>query len=144
MTQKRSPRRRGRPKLAGKMVRRPIMLTLRSGKDDDLIEWFSNIPSRQRARYIERALRMSCTTDFDDSSSDDSSDYGTLINLLNLRESVDSDLLGWLGSIPTGEHARYIKTALRQGGATFKEELSQDEAEELIDNNFFDDLLDGF
>ncbi len=144
MTQKRSSRGRGRPKLAGKMVRLPIMLTLRSGKDDDLIEWFSNIPSRQRARVVSRALRMSCTTDFDDSSSDDSSDYGVLINLLNLRESIDSDLLGWLKNIPAGEHARYIKTALRQGGATFKEELSQDEPLEFIDNNAFDDLLDGF
>ena len=37
---------------------------------------------------------------------------------ITLYEGDDDDLIDWFDSIPDGKRASYIKTALRQGGAS--------------------------
>ena len=125
-----SHKKRGRPKLTGNQVRLVTTLTLREGKDDDLIEWFSDIPTGQRASEIERALRKSICEK-------------SLLDLLNLRQGIDDDLLGWFEKIPADEHAQYVRTALRQGGVTFKEETVSTSVDSLLDDDAFAGLLDG-
>lgn len=48
---------RGRPARPEREVRVVVHLRLREGEDDDLIAFFVNTPSRQRARRLKLALR---------------------------------------------------------------------------------------
>lgn len=47
----------GRPRLDVNVYRFHINLTLRKGEDDDLITFFSTIPSRRRVAAVKMALR---------------------------------------------------------------------------------------
>ena len=58
---------------------------------------------------------------------------------ITLYEGADDDLIDWFDSIPTGKRASYIKTALRQGGASAENE--EEEFEEFISDDLLDDLL---
>ena len=45
------------PKLECEVVTLTIRLSLRSGRDDDLIEWFASLGPRTRAKAVATALR---------------------------------------------------------------------------------------
>lgn len=60
---------------------------------------------------------------------------------LTLYEGIDDDLINWFDSIPKGEIANSIKTALRQGGITLEQE--DENVEDLISDDAFADFLDG-
>lgn len=60
--------------------------------------------------------------------------------MLTLYEGIDDDLIAWFDSIPTGELALTIKTALRQGGITLKQE--EQLSEDLMSDDAFADFLD--
>lgn len=49
---------RGRPPLPNPPIQIRLTLTLHSGIDDDLIEWFESIPNGQKALTIKIALRQ--------------------------------------------------------------------------------------
>jgi len=51
------PGRRGRPVLACKVFTIHITLNLREGEDNDLLRFFTNLPSRRRAAALKAALR---------------------------------------------------------------------------------------
>ncbi len=58
---------------------------------------------------------------------------------ITLYEGDDDDLIDWFDSIPAGKRASYIKTALRQGGAST--ENQPEEFGEFISDDLLDDLL---
>lgn len=55
-------RRGGRPPLTTEVIRVRVTLSLRVGEDDDLIDWFAQLPPRQRPRYLKGALRQGGAT----------------------------------------------------------------------------------
>ena len=59
---------------------------------------------------------------------------------LTLYEGIDDDLIDWFDSIPKGEIANSIKTALRQGGIILEQE--EQIKEDLISDDAFADFLD--
>ena len=60
--------------------------------------------------------------------------------MLTLYEGIDDDLIDWFDSIPKGEIANSIKTALRQGGIILEQE--EQIKEDLISDDAFADFLD--
>ena len=60
--------------------------------------------------------------------------------MLTLYEGIDDDLIAWFDSIPTGELALTIKTALRQGGMTVEQE--EQISEDLMSDDAFAGFLD--
>ena len=56
---------RGRPTLDSQDIERVLIrisLTLYSGEDDDLIDWFDSIPDGKRANLVKTALRQGGVT----------------------------------------------------------------------------------
>lgn len=51
------PKHMGRPKLDCEVRRISLRLSLHLGRDDDLIEFFNAIPTKQRASMVKAALR---------------------------------------------------------------------------------------
>lgn len=73
---------RGRPVLPGTVTQVHLTLILRTGRDDDLLQFFGSLPARRRVAAVKSALRaggmvLSTSTETGDAELDE--DFSDLV-----------------------------------------------------------------